>query len=81
MLTVIDEESDRLNHLIEQAVEMEQLDANKVQLDLRPQPVRTLVQAGVEHERERVPKREFRIAIGANVSAVLVDGAWIQKVL
>ena len=34
---VIDEESDRLNHLIEQAVEMAQLDARKVQLDLKPQ--------------------------------------------
>lgn len=81
LLTVIDEESDRLNHLIERAVEMAQLDANKVQLEFRPQPLRTLVEAAVEHERKRAPKREFRISIAANLPPVQVDAAWIQKVL
>lgn len=50
-------------------------------LRLRPQSVPTLVDAAVEHERERAPKREFRISIAANIPAVLVDAAWIQKVL
>jgi two-component system sensor histidine kinase KdpD len=81
LLTVIDEESDRLNHLIEQAVEMAQLDANKVQLDLRPQPVRTLVESAVEEARALAPKREFRMSIADNIPPVMVDAAWIQKVL
>jgi two-component system sensor histidine kinase KdpD len=81
LLTVIDEESDRLNHLIEQAVEMAQLDANKVQLDLRPQPVRTLVESAVEQARALAPKREFRMSMADNIPPVMVDAAWIQKVL
>ena len=81
LLTVIDEESDRLNHLIEQAVEMAQLDANKVQLDLRPQPVRILVNAAVEQLRVLAPKRDFHVEIAASVPPVMVDAAWIQKVL
>ena len=81
LLTVIDEESDRLNHLIEQAVEMAQLDDNKVQLDLRPQPVRALIDSAVEQLRVLAPKREFRISVAASVPPVLVDAAWIQKVL
>jgi len=81
LLTVIDEESDRLNHLIEQAVEMAQLDANKVQLDLQPQALLVLVETAVEQARAWAPRREFRISVATDVPLVMVDGAWIQKVL
>jgi len=81
LLTVIDEESDRLNHLIEQAVEMAQLDANKVKLNLRAEPVRPLLDTAVEQSRVVAPRREFRVSVAADVSPVLVDAAWMQKVL
>ena len=89
LLTVIDEESDRLNHLIEQAVEMAQLDANKVQLEIRPQPVAPLIHDAVDecrqdHVEENVPGqpcREFRVSLSSSLPPVLVDAAWIHKVL
>ena len=81
LLTVIDEESDRLNHLIEQAVEMAQLDANKVQLDLQPHSVRALIDSAVGQLRVVAPKRDLRISVAASIPPVLVDAAWIQKVL
>jgi two-component system, OmpR family, sensor histidine kinase KdpD len=81
LLTVIDEESDRLNRLIEEAVDMAQLDANKVQLDVRAHAVLMLVQAAVEHARSLAPKCDFRVSVAANVGQVLADAAWIQKVL
>jgi two-component system sensor histidine kinase KdpD len=89
LLTVIDEESDRLNHLIEQAVEMAQLDANKVQLEIRPQPVAPLIHDAVDecrqdHVEENLPGqpcREFRVSLSKSLPPVLADAAWIHKVL
>ncbi len=44
LLTIIDEESDRLNQLVSEAVEMAQLDARQVQLHFHAVDVRALVQ-------------------------------------
>ena len=81
LLTVIDEESDRLNHLIEQAVEMAQLDEHKVHLELEPQPVAALINDAVNACRTSYPAREIRVSLANNLPNVLADAAWIQKVL
>jgi two-component system sensor histidine kinase KdpD len=81
LLAVIDEESDRLNHLIEQAVEMAQLDANKVQLDLKPQSIAGLIYVAVEQSRSSQPSRDFRVSLSSFLPNVLADKAWIEKVL
>lgn len=81
LLTVIDEESDRLNHLIEQAVEMAQLDAQKVQLERKPQPAAPLVHAAVEQAHAAYPSREIRVSLSSTLPDVFADAAWIQKVL
>lgn len=81
LLDVIDEESDHLNRLIEQAVEMAQLDAKKVELALHPEPVRKLIESSIMQARASAPSRDFRISIGDSVSSVLVDAEWIGKVL
>jgi two-component system, OmpR family, sensor histidine kinase KdpD len=81
MLAVIDEESERLNHLIEQAVEMAQLDAHKVHLEVKPQAVADLVAAAVDECRGLHPSREIRVSLGGNLPSVLADAAWIHKVL
>jgi two-component system, OmpR family, sensor histidine kinase KdpD len=44
LLTIIDEESDRLNRLVSEAVEMAQLDARQVQMHFGPISVRDLVE-------------------------------------
>jgi two-component system, OmpR family, sensor histidine kinase KdpD len=81
LLTIIDEESDRLNHLIEQAVEMAQLDANKVQLDKHPLSVPQIVDSAVAQCRLTCPSRDFRVSIPHSLPQVLADAGWIQKVL
>ncbi|MGA2438618.1 MAG: ATP-binding protein [Acidobacteriaceae bacterium] len=81
LLTVIDEESDRLNHLIEQAVEMSQLDARKVQLELKPQSIAALIYVAVEQCRSTQPSRDFRVSLSSFLPNVLADKAWIEKVL
>ncbi|MGA1982179.1 MAG: ATP-binding protein [Acidobacteriaceae bacterium] len=81
LLTVIDEESDRLNHLIEQAVEMAQLDARKVQLNLKPQSVADLVNSAVDECRLSNPTRDFRVNLPHGLPSVIADAGWIHKVL
>jgi two-component system sensor histidine kinase KdpD len=81
LLTVIDEESDRLNHLIEQAVEMAQLDAHKVHLELKPEPVAALIHDAVDACSATYPDRDFRVSIPRSLPNVLADSAWIGKVL
>jgi two-component system sensor histidine kinase KdpD len=81
LLTIIDEESDKLNHLIEQAVEMAQLDANKVHLELKPLAVATLVEEAVTQTRAAHPTREIRVSLSQSLPRVIADSAWIEKVL
>jgi len=81
LLTVIDEESDRLNHLIEQAVEMAQLDANKVHLEMKPLSVAVLIDDAVAEARTAYPGRDFRIALASNLPPALADAGWVLKVL
>jgi two-component system sensor histidine kinase KdpD len=80
-LTVIDEESDRLNHLIEEAVEMAQLDANKVQLDCKPHRIADLIHPAIDQCRLTCPQRDFRVSLSPSLPMVLTDAAWIGKVL
>jgi two-component system sensor histidine kinase KdpD len=48
LLTIIDEESDRLNRLVSEAVEMAQLDTQQVQLHFKQVDVRALLDAALE---------------------------------
>jgi len=81
LLHIIDEESDRLNRLIEQAVEMAQLDAHKVQLEIKPLDAGNLIRTAVEQIRAAWPAREFRVTLASTLPSVLADADWIQKVL
>ena len=81
LLHVIDEESDRLNRLIEQAVEMAQLDEHKVQLEIKPLDAGNLIRTAVEQIRAAWPAREFRVTLASTLPSVLADADWIQKVL
>ncbi len=53
LLEVIDEESDRLNRLVSEAVEMAQLDAQEVHMAFLPTSVKELVERAVEACGER----------------------------
>src|SRR6202051_3277256 len=49
LLTIINEECDRLNHLVEEAAEMARLEAGEVELDLEPTPINEIVEASLAH--------------------------------
>lgn len=81
MLTVIDEESDRLNRLIGQAVEMAQLDAQRVQLQLDSQPMKKLVEDAVAEWQPLLEKHPVDVRIPMGLPSVRIDVTWIRKVL
>ena len=73
LLTVIDEESDRLNHLIEEAAEMARLEAGEIELERRSVEVPDLVEAALHRSRNALGAREVDVNIPTDLPAVRVD--------
>jgi two-component system sensor histidine kinase KdpD len=81
LLTVIDEESDRLNRLVGEAVEMAQLDAHEVKLELRPYNIREVIDAALEDSKQVVATNPVEVRVPEQLPRALMDAAWITKVL
>jgi two-component system sensor histidine kinase KdpD len=81
LLTVVDEESDRLNHLVAQAVEMAQLDTREVQMHPSPQRVEDLLDGLVEENSAWLAERAIWVEIPADLPLVVADPEWMRKVL
>jgi two-component system, OmpR family, sensor histidine kinase KdpD len=80
LLTIIDEESDRLNRLVSEAVETAQLETHQVQMHFDLVPVASLVQDAVQ----ACPWVEDKHAVHSSVSPGLTlraDPAILRKVL
>jgi two-component system sensor histidine kinase KdpD len=80
LLTIIDEESDRLNRLVSEAVEMAQLDAQQVQMHFGPVDVGGLVDGA----RKTCSWVEEQHPVDLDVAGglkVLADPVMLQKVL
>jgi two-component system, OmpR family, sensor histidine kinase KdpD len=80
LLTVIDEETDRLNHLIAQAVEMAQLDTREVHMNLQPATLEDVIQHGVHACADQLARRPLSVNIEPRLPRVLADVTWLQKV-
>jgi two-component system sensor histidine kinase KdpD len=81
LLTVIDEESDRLNRVISEAVEMAQLDAKEVKLDIQPQQMRDAVEAAIAETRHALGNHPIEVRLPEHLPPALMDAGWIKKVL
>jgi len=81
LLTVINEETDRLNRLVGEAAEMAQLDAQQVELRRESHAVRDIVEAAVERSRQALAGREVKLQIPETVPPVQVDLERIAEVL
>ena len=81
LLAVIEEESDRLNRLIGEAVEMAQLDAKEVGLELQPQQMSEAIDAALYETRNSLGDHPVEVRLPEEQPAVLMDVSWIKKVL
>jgi two-component system sensor histidine kinase KdpD len=73
LLTIIDEECDRLNRLVEEAGEMAKLEAGEVELGLEPTPITEIIEASLAHCKMALGGRPIDIKIDANLPPVRAD--------
>ncbi len=81
LLTVIDEESDRLNRLVGEAVEMAQLDAQEVHMTFGPVTVKALLDDAIASCAAVLAEREVKVTVAPNLPTVWADPEFISKVL
>jgi two-component system, OmpR family, sensor histidine kinase KdpD len=81
LLAVIEEESDRLNRVVSEAVEMAQLDAREVKLELGPHQIREAIDRALEDSKNVIGVHPVQVRLADNLPAVMMDVTWIKKVL
>jgi two-component system sensor histidine kinase KdpD len=81
LLTIINEESDRLNRLIGEAAEMAQLDANKVEFRLQTAPIRLAIDEALDELKQLLSQHPVDLRIPADLPPARMDSAHIKEVL
>ena len=79
MMEVIEEEAGRLNRLVGQAMEMADLDAHDIKLDMRPHPIREAVDLALE--AVQVKNHPVEIRLPETLPMVEMDLERVAKVL
>jgi two-component system sensor histidine kinase KdpD len=81
LLTVINEETDRLDRLVGEATEMAQLDAHKVELLFAPADMQTVIESAVEGSRTVLGQHPIEVRVNSSLPKVRVDSDRIAEVL
>ena len=81
LLTIIDEESDRLNRLVGEAAEMAQLDAGKVELKVGAHQIQEAVSIAIEECKPVLAQHPYQVSFPENLPPVQMDVARIAEVL
>jgi two-component system, OmpR family, sensor histidine kinase KdpD len=81
LLSVINEECDRLNQLVGDAAEMARLDAGEFELRLQPNSIAEIVAAALGHCKTALGSRSVRVDVPETLPPVRVDFDRIKDVL
>jgi len=81
LLTVIDEESDRLDHLVGEAAQMAQLDANQVELHREPHRIQEAIERAVEESRKHLAGHPAEIVAPDGLPIVRFDLDRVKDVI
>jgi two-component system, OmpR family, sensor histidine kinase KdpD len=73
LLSIINEECDRLNRLVEEAGEMAKLEAGEISLDLAPVPVEEIIQTALGHCSASLSGRPVDLRVSADLPPVRAD--------
>ena len=73
LLTIINEECDRLNHLVEEAGEMAKLEAGEVTLDVVPTPIEEIIDAAIAHCKSALAGRHVTVRVPDGLPPVRAD--------
>ena len=81
LLTVIDEETDRLNRLVGEASEMAQLDAGMFKLDLQPHAIGEALELALQDAKATLENHPVEVMAAADIPKARMDLARIREVL
>jgi two-component system sensor histidine kinase KdpD len=81
LLSVIDEETDRLNRLVGEAAEMAQLDSHMVKLELRPHAAKDLIESALESTRGMLAGHVVGINVPPDTPEVSFDFERMREVM
>jgi two-component system sensor histidine kinase KdpD len=81
LLTIINEECDRLNRLVEEAEEMARLEAGEIQLKLEPVAAASLIDGALRHLKKSLGDRSIVVNIPEDLPLVLADLQRTQDIL
>jgi two-component system, OmpR family, sensor histidine kinase KdpD len=81
LLTIINEESDRLNRLVGEAGEMASLDAGEVELRTESRNAEDVIAAALEQCQKNLGQRQIEVRVPAGLPRVLADVARAREAL
>lgn len=81
LLTIIDEECDRLNHLVEEAAEMARLEAGELELNVVAVSIAEIIQDALEHCRVALAGRQVEVQVARDLPLVRTDRDRAKQVL
>jgi len=81
LLTVIDEETDRLNRLVGEAAEMAQLDAGMFKLDLQSHSIRDALEPALQDAKASLESHSVEVIVAPDLPKVPMDVQRIREVL
>jgi len=81
LLTIANEEADRLNRLVVEVLEMARIEASKLHPDRAPHDINDIVAAALKAQEESLKGRAVELRIVSPLPAADVDFEFIQQVL
>jgi len=81
LLTIINEECDRLNHLVEEAAEMSRLEAGEIQLHCVSLEASELISAAIQHLRATLADRPIHLQVSPQLPPVWADANRARDIL
>ena len=81
LLRIVDEETDRLNSMLTEAIQMSRIEAGQLQLHRRPQSLKRIVKAQLDRLEERFEARKVIVDIPEDFPRVNVDAEFIGIVI
>jgi two-component system sensor histidine kinase KdpD len=81
LLSIIDEECDRINRLVDEASELARLESGEVTLDLDYHPVGALINAALADSKTVLGSRPVELNLSHEGHLIQVDLFWATKVL
>ena len=81
LLTVINEETDRLNRLVGEAAEVAQLDSHQLEFHFQPHSIREAIDLALESSRQALQRHPVEVKVPENLPLINMDVDRIAEVL